>query len=427
MQKKSPQKKLWWIVLVVGTIAIALFSIFNRGGKDAPSNTGSDATDTLLVQKPKVEERKFGIPITKFNVVEGEVRRGAVFSDLLLDYNISWEQILVAADSCKKVFPVTKIKAGNAYSVFTYLKDSIETAAYFLYQIDKTDFLRISLKDSTNAKIFSLPVETTLRSGNVKITSNLYDAFKEKDLPVGLALKLSDIYAWTLDFYRLNKNDEFSFLFEERKAEGKSIGVGRVLAAEYRSGNDTLDAFRFYHSALDMDQFFDHKGENLQKSMLKSPVKFGRISSRYSLRRFHPVQKRYKAHLGTDYAAPHGTPILAVGDGVVLEAKYSKYNGRYVKIKHNSTYTSQYLHMSKYGSGIKAGVRVKQGQIIGYVGATGLATGPHVCLRLWKYGKQVDHLREKFSPADPIPATDLPVFQDSVRVLKQYLSGFQDA
>lgn len=426
MQNKSPLNHLRSIIPSVGLLLIGLLLLQSCSENQSTSTNPVPSTDTVVVEEVPVEEYKFGIPISKYNLVEGEVRRGAVFSDLLLDYNISWEQILVVADSCKKVFPVTKIKAGNSYSIYTYLKDSIETAAYFLYQIDNTDFLRVSLKDSTNAKIFSLPVETVLRSGQVKITSNLYDAFKEQDLPVGLALKLSDIYAWTLDFYRLNKKDEFSFLFEERKAEGKSIGIGRVLAAEYRSGNDTLDAYRFHHSDLAMDQFFDHTGENLQKSMLKSPVKFGRISSRYSLRRFHPVQKRYKAHLGTDFAAPHGTPILAVGDGVILEARYSKYNGRYVKIKHNATYTSQYLHMSKYGRGIKPGVRVKQGQIIGYVGATGLATGPHVCLRLWKYGKQVDHLREKFSPADPIPEKDFPVFKDSVEVLRQYLSGIQD-
>jgi murein DD-endopeptidase MepM/ murein hydrolase activator NlpD len=180
--------------------------------------------------------------------------------------------------------------------------------------------------------------------------------------------------------------------------------------------NDSIYAFGFDQG--EGWDYFDEGKESLRKAFLKSPLKFGRLSSGYSYRRFHPVQKRYKAHLGTDYAAPKGTPIMATGDGVIVEAQYKKYNGRYVKIRHNGTYSTQYLHMSKIESGIKPGVRVKQGQTIGYVGSTGLATGPHVCYRFWKNGSQVNHRREEVPPAEPLKPEYYDEFQmyiDSIR------------
>ncbi len=169
-------------------------------------------------------------------------------------------------------------------------------------------------------------------------------------------------------------------------------------------------------------EYYDQNGNSLRRPFLRAPLRFSRISSRYNPNRFHPVQKRYKAHLGTDYAAPTGTPVRATADGVVTEAQYSKYNGRYVKIRHNSTYTTQYLHFSKIETGIKAGVKVKQGDIIGYVGSTGLATGPHLCYRFWKNGKQVDALREKLpDTVEPIPDELRAGFEASVRKIKPQL------
>ena len=411
-------------ILPILIISLSFFSACKSDPvKQKPAKNKADSlaiADTL--PKPSM---RFGINENDFNQIEAVVNGGEVFSDLMLRYNIPWDQILAVVDSARSSFDLRKIKRGNGYSLYTYEKDSIETAAFFVYQIDPITFLRISLKDSTTASLVQLPVETKVKTGSLTIKSSLYEAFQDSELPVVLALKLADIYAWTLDFYRLNKQDKFDFIYEEQYAEGKAIGVGKVLASIYVGGGDTLDAFRYYHSELESDQFFNAKGENLQKSMLKTPVKFGRISSRYSMRRFHPVQKRYKAHLGTDYAASYGTPIFAVGNGTVVDAKYSKYNGNYVKIKHNSTYTSQYLHMSKFAKGMQKGKRVTQGEIIGYVGATGLATGPHVCFRLWKYGKQVDHLREKFSPADPLPTKDFPEFKTQVESYRKQLSGIQ--
>ena len=199
------------------------------------------------------------------------------------------------------------------------------------------------------------------------------------------------------------------------------MGIDEVQSALFNHEGEPYYAFKF--SQNDKEDYFDESGNSLRKAFLQAPLKFSRLSSGYTQRRFHPVQKRWKAHLGTDYAAPTGTPIMAVGDGVVTEARYSKFNGNYVKVRHNSTYTTQYLHMSKIASGMKPGTRVKQGQTIGYIGSTGLATGPHVCFRFWKNGKQVDHRREKIPPSEPIKAEYREEFNEHLKQWKARLDN----
>jgi murein DD-endopeptidase MepM/ murein hydrolase activator NlpD len=237
---------------------------------------------------------------------------------------------------------------------------------------------------------------------------------KENNLDQELILSLADVYAWTIDFYHLQKGDAFKVIYTERLVEGKFVGIDRIIAAEFTHRKSPLRAYLFESDGT--DDYYDDEGNSLRKAFLRAPVKFSRISSRYSKKRFHPVQKRYKAHLGTDYAAPTGTPILATGDGVVIAATYTKSNGNYIKIRHNGTYTTQYLHMSKRKS--KLGDRVKQGDVIGYVGSTGLATGPHVCYRFWKNGKQVNPYKQKLPPSKPV----IPENMDAFMQLKDNLS-----
>ena len=213
-------------------------------------------------------------------------------------------------------------------------------------------------------------------------------------------MELADIYAWSIDFYRIQKEDHFKMVYTVKKVKEEVVGIDEIKAALFVHEEAPFYAFEF--SQGDKEDYFDEDGNSLRKAFLQAPLKFSRMTSGYTQRRFHPVQKRWKAHLGTDYAAPSGTPIMTVGDGVISEARYKKFNGNYVKVRPNGTFTTQYLHMSKIASGIKPGTKVKQGQIIGYVGSTGLATGPHVCFRFWKHGKQVDHRREKIPPSEPI-------------------------
>jgi murein DD-endopeptidase MepM/ murein hydrolase activator NlpD len=224
-----------------------------------------------------------------------------------------------------------------------------------------------------------------------------------------MAIALSEIYAWTIDFYRIQKGDAFKVFFEEHFVEGNSIGIGRILSSSFSQGGKTVKAYYFENG--EEKGYYDAEGNSLKKAFLKAPVKFSRISSGYSTKRLHPVLKTVRPHYGTDYAAPHGTPIMAVGDGTVTEARYTGGNGNYVKIRHNKSIETQYLHMSRFADGVRPGKRVSQGDIIGYVGSTGLATGPHVCFRFWKNGKQVDHRKEEMQGAGPLPDALMPAFK----------------
>ncbi|TBR21187.1 MAG: peptidase M23, partial [Candidatus Nitrosotenuis sp.] len=231
---------------------------------------------------------------------------------------------------------------------------------------------------------------------------------QEKNINLEIASRLEDIYGWQIDFFHIQPNDSFKVIYEEISVDGVPVDVGKILAANFNHRNENY--YAFYYNKEKGDQYFDEKGNSLKRMFLKAPLKYSRISSRYSLNRYHPILHLNKAHLGTDYAAPTGTPIMSVGNGVVIAASYTSGNGNFVKIKHNATYTTQYLHMSHFAKGIHPGGRVTQGQIIGYVGSTGLATGPHVCFRFWKNGKQVDPLREKYQSTGPISKKNKPDF-----------------
>jgi murein DD-endopeptidase MepM/ murein hydrolase activator NlpD len=236
-----------------------------------------------------------------------------------------------------------------------------------------------------------------------------------------LANRLADIYAWTIDFYRIQAGDRFRVLYTENMVDGESVGIDSIQAASFRFRGMEFLAFHYDQDSL--GSYYDENGNSLQKAFLQAPLNYTRISSRFSRRRFHPVQKRYKAHLGTDYAAPTGTPIRTTGDGVVIAAGYTRGNGNYVKVRHNSIYTTQYLHMSRFASGIRSGAAVKQGQVIGYVGATGLATGPHLCYRFWKNGEQVDPFQEELPPAFPIQEDHQEAYQQLIEKRKKQLEA----
>ena len=238
-----------------------------------------------------------------------------------------------------------------------------------------------------------------------------------------LALAMANVYAWTVDFSRLQPGDAFDVMYERTYVSGEPIGMPRVIACHFEHRGRELPAFRFDQG--EGFDYFDDDGQSLRKAFLKAPVEFSRISSHYNLKRFHPILQKTKAHYGTDYAAASGTPIIAVGDGVVSKSSYTRGNGKYVKIRHNNTYETQYLHMSRRA--VKSGETVKQGQVIGYVGSTGLATGPHVCFRFWKNGKQVDHLREEFPPSTPIQAENMTEFQSTVQDLRKALVNLDAA
>lgn len=357
---------------------------------------------------------EYGLVTNDFIVVRDEVQRNQNLSSILLPYQVPMAVIDQLAKASKEVFDVRKFAAGRPYTIFCS-KDSLGAAKCFVYEVNAHEYVVFDLRDSINIYRDFKPMETRLRHVQGDINSSLYVDLQKVGANPTLAISLSEIYAWTIDFYRIQKGDAFEVLFEENYVDGNPIGTGRILRSSFSQSGRPIRAYFFEHG--DEKGYFDDQGNSLRKAFLKAPVKFSRISSGYSAKRLHPVLKTVRPHFGTDYAAPHGTPIMSVGDGTVTEAKYSGGNGNYVKIRHNSVYETQYLHMSKFATGIRPGKRVSQGDIIGYVGSTGLATGPHVCFRFWKNGKQVDHRKEQLPTAEPIADHLRPQFEQRMHEL----------
>lgn len=374
--------------------------------------------ESLLTEEEEI--KLYGLDPDEFEIHEGTIKPNQFLADILLKYGVSYNTIAELETSAKEVHDVRRLKAGDDYAIFQ-ARDSMSTPMYFIVETTAKDYVIYTLSDSIYAYRGEKPVTYNIREAAGEINSSLYQTIADNGLSPELAMKLNDIYAWTVDFYRIQKGDYFKVVFEEVFVDGERVGTGKIIASEFNHRDQSFFAYRF--EGGERPDYFDENGESLRKAFLKAPLNFSRISSRYSLKRYHPVQKRWKAHLGTDYAAPTGTPIMATGDGSVIASAYGKYNGNYVKIKHNGTYTTQYLHMSKRKA--KKGQYVKQGDIIGYVGSTGLATGPHVCYRFWKNGKQVDPYRQDLPASDPLDEkyfTEYNALKDSLSVKLNTLS-----
>lgn len=396
--------------------AAALLVIhFSCGNPDADTCDSELENDLINIE--------YGIVTNDFIVVRDEVQRNQNLANILMPYQVPMTTIEQLAKASKEVFDVRKLAAGRPFTIFCS-KDSLGAAKCFIYEVNATDYVVFDLRDTVHVYRESKPMETNLRLIRTEINNSLYVDLQKAGADATMAIALSEIYAWTVDFYKIQKGDAFEVLFEEHFVEGKSIGIGRILSSTFsQSGGRTVRAYFFEHG--DEKGYFDEQGNSLKKAFLKAPVKFSRISSGYSTARLHPVLNTVRPHYGTDYAAPHGTPIMAVGDGTVTEAKYSGGNGNYVKIRHSKVYETQYLHMSKFAAGIRPGKRVSQGDIIGYVGSTGLATGPHVCFRFWKNGKQVDHRKEEMQTAGPLPEAVMPLFRTRVAEIDSMASEVQ--
>ena len=364
------------------------------------------------VHVPKYE---YGILVDSFKVVKDIVKPNQTLGEILYFNHIDYPQINQIVRASKNIFDVRRINAGQNYTILCS-RDSIDKAIFFIYEIDPVNYVVFNLTKDMSVFLGKKDIEVRLKKAKGEISSSLWISMENKGLSPRLAHELSTIYAWTIDFFKIQKGDAFKVYYEDRYIDNKYIGIGRIIAAEFIHNNKSYFSYYFKESN-DRGDYFNEKGETLRKAFLMAPVDYKRISSRYSKNRKHPVTGRWKGHFGTDYAAATGTPIWTTADGVVVKASYSKNNGNYVKIKHNSTYTTQYLHMSRIKEGIKRNVKVKQGQIIGYVGSTGLATGPHVCYRFWKNGRQVDPYKQKLPPGDPIKKEnfkDFMILKDSL-------------
>lgn len=415
-------KKLFLAVLFVVIAAIAVIFISSSGssvGTVKKTSTENTLAKTAAAA-PAVVQTKFGLPIDSFIVVEKTIQRNEFLAAILQLYKVDDSVITELARQSKSVFDVRKMMAGRQYTVFC-TKDSIQRAKYFIYQPNTVDYIVYDLRDSIKIYTGKREVTTKMQTASGIITSSLYESLEKSGTDPALAMKLADMYAWAIDFHGISEGDWFKVIYEQRYIKDEPVEPGAIQSAIFSHNGETYYAFYFEADSVQAGDYYDETGKSLRRAFLKAPLKFSRITSRYTMKRFHPVQKRWKAHLGTDYGAPYGTPIISTGNGVVTESRYTGNNGNYVKIKHNNTYTTQYLHMSRRA--VRQGQHIQQGQVIGYVGSTGLATGPHVCYRFWKSGKQVDPLRQKFPSAMPIPETAMATFNEWKRQQQQQLQA----
>ncbi len=370
----------------------------------------------------------YGFPIDSMQVHQAKIKWNQTLSVLLEDYNVTPESLYEISWLSKKVHDVRKMKMGSKYTII-YDKDSLQTAAQFIYEPDQRSYVVYNFKDSLYVRKVEKEVVKIEKSIAAEVVSgsSVYQAAIDAGGSGLLVDKLVDVFAWQVDFFRIDAGDRFKVIYEEEQVDGQPVGIGRVIGAYFHHYDKEYYGV-YFETGDGKNDYFDENGNSLRKTFLKAPLNYRRISSRFSPRRFHPVLKRYKAHLGTDYAANPGTEIRTVGDGVVLEARYHGGNGNYVKIRHNSNYTTQYLHMRKIQRGIRPGVKVKQGQKIGEVGSTGLANGPHLCFRFWKNGRQVNALTVDLPPSKPISASLLTPFlhQKNVILHKLNLLNFEE-
>ena len=395
------------------TLLVLSLLFFACKDKNANNNSSSenDSTSVNAVSHSKII--KYGVDVTDLIESENTISPGHSLSNILsssgADAN-SINNLNLIPDS---ILNPQKINAGNKYTIYN-VNDSAHTLRYFVYHKSKQDFVVLEfLEDTIIASIFSKPAISKKRVSGAVITSSLWNAISDSELDINLALKLSDIYAWSIDFFGLQKMDSFIVYYSELYIDNEPIGIDSIYSAIFYHANHPY--YAIYFEKEDIKGYWDLEGNSLRKAFLKAPLSFSRISSHFTYARKHPIYKTVRPHTGVDYAAPAGTPVMSIGDGVVIAKGYKGGGGNTIKIRHNSVYTTAYLHLSKFASNIKEGTHVSQGQVIGYVGSTGSSTGPHLDFRVWKNGEPINPLKLESPPVEPIP-DNLKAEFDSIKI-----------
>ncbi|QZE14237.1 peptidoglycan DD-metalloendopeptidase family protein [Halosquirtibacter laminarini] len=416
MKQNKKRVLIALVAIVVVSITWYFYSNPNFTEYDIPSDTSVSDSIPDVAPEPIL---KYGLPVDSFEITTSLVKKNEFLSDILLKYGISYNMIDRLARESKPIFDVRKMKRGNSFSIFSS-KDSLRQTDYFIYEIDNTDYVVYDFRDSLKITRGQKKIERVMKHRKGVITSSLWNAMVDNNINVQLSIPLSDIFAWTIDFFGIQKGDTFNVMYDELYVDGESIGIGHIYAADFTHRGEEYDAYRFEQDST--ITYFDHEGKSLKKAFLKAPLKYSRISSRFSYSRLHPVLRYRRPHLGIDYAAPTGTPVHSIGDGVIIKKGYQRRGGgRYLKIKHNSVYTTTYMHLHGFAKGMSVGKRVKQGQLIGYVGSTGLATGPHLDFRVFRNGKAMDPLKLKAPPVAPVKPENRVRFESDVDSLKNLL------
>ena len=375
-----------------------------------------------IVEVRQEENNPYGFCSDSLRCVEGKVKNGQFFSTLMMDLGMGAQAAYDLTQACGKTFDVKSLRVGNAYKA--YYDGSPGTLQYVIYDRDRTSQVVFSCQPPYEVSVHEKPVTTEQRYADVTINTSLWVDMREAGVSPELIVSLSDIYAWTVDFFGLQKGDRFRVLYEERLCDGDVVAVDTVRYAIFTHGSQDFPCV-MYNQGDGGNIYWNEKGESMRKAFLKAPLKFSRISSGFSYARKHPVTRKVRPHTGVDYAAPTGTPVMTIGDGTVTSIKYEGAGGKTIRIRHNSVYSTAYLHLSGYAKGLKVGQRVRQGQVIGYVGSTGRSTGPHLDFRVWKNGSAINPLKMQSPPAEPIKSSSKAAFAEAYEKYKAQIDTIQ--
>ncbi len=363
---------------------------------------------------------EYGIPTNDYEITYGIVEKNQSLSTILREHGLGITDVHKLTEKAKGTFDERKVRSGQAYAVF-YSKDSIPQAKYFIYEESPRGYLVFDLNGDYSVNRVEYPVEWRTKTAKGKVSTSLWFAMDEIGASPMLAVTLSNIFGWTIDFFGLKKDDEFRVIYEQEYVNGRKLDSFYVKAASFKQGDSTYYAIPFIQDGEEL--YYNVDGNSLKGAFLKAPLDFYRITSRFTNSRFHPVLKRYRAHHGIDYAAPVGTPVYAVADGVVIAKAYQASGaGYYIKIRHSNKYETTYMHLSRFAKDIKKGSKVKQKQVIGYVGSTGLSTGPHLDFRVHLNGKPINPLSIKSPPDKPISNDNREAFYALCDSLVQQLN-----
>ena len=381
------------------TFALVLSSCANREANEVSIEDHQD----------EMSDQTSGLPsFDSLECREGKVKNGQYFSTMMTGLGLSAQDAYNLTMACDTVFNVKNLRVGNEYKA--YYDGSV--LKYVLYKQDRTTDVLFECQPPYKVSKVTRPVEVRKRYADVTINSSLWNDMRAAGASPLLILSLSDIYAWTIDFFGLQKGDRFRVLYEEKVCDGDVIAIDTVRYAIFsRNGQDL--PMVMYNQKDGGNIWWNEKGESMRKAFLKAPLKFSRISSGFSYARKHPVTRKVQPHTGIDYAAPKGTPVMTIGDGVVTSMKYEGAGGNTIRIRHNSVYSTAYLHLSGYAKGVKVGQRVRQGQVIGYVGSTGRSTGPHLDFRVWRNGSAINPLKMESPPAEPLRKENMSAFEET--------------
>ena len=391
------------LAVLVGIIG--LFLIFRPKPRMNDSLDEVEVTDSVEVKEIVC---KYGILVDHYDISYGIVQPNQNLSYILGDHGLSSADIHELNEKAKGVFDVRKIRSGQAYAVFT-VPDSTRRVRFFVYEETPKTYVVFDLRGERRVYRGENPVEWKQKEIKGKVESSLWMAMQKLDTSPQLALVLSNIYGWSIDFFSLQKEDEFRVIYEQECVEGKELDNFHILAASFRYSDSIYYAIPFVQDGEEL--YYGATGNSLEGAFLKAPLDFYRITSRFSNSRFHPVLRRYRAHHGVDYAAPTGTPVYAIGNGKVIAKGFqANGGGNFLKIRHNSVYVTTYMHLSRFAKGIKVGSEVKQKEVIGYVGSTGLSTGPHLDFRVFENGKPINPLLIKSQPKKPISPDNMSQF-----------------